>query len=313
MSTATNQPRNFNSITVPEYASILTSQEIFNRFFSKKGGMRLKSVIFVTGNSGAGKTTTLINLMNWVDVSCCLYEREMELDEIKDQISPLTITNPLAKFADKSDFNHFDDFMEYVNTEKPKIVIVDSIQAIADSDFIEMGHDAAINYIRLKLTDYTKQNSAVCFIIGHNTKDDNFAGKNTIVQMVDAHLVFEYDKKTKIRKMFWGTKNRKGPDTVLYYEIHDGSIQLFESDTYSKAGEDFNLLEMLDGVIDQFHFNISNKENYEFFQKVLIERNKAYQKFLLDNNKSTEIDIITNYIHNMYVLAEAYNLLPKEN
>jgi hypothetical protein len=89
----------------------------------------------------------------------------------------------------------------------------------------------------MTLTSYIKKRKGVLFIIGHNTKAGEFAGANENMQMVDAHMVLEYDKKTGIRKIYWGQKNRKGPMGTLYYEIKDGKILYFLPEEYEAVEE----------------------------------------------------------------------------
>lgn len=239
-----NKPLLFSEIKENKDSAILTTNPKFNQWFSryspeakkpKFGGMVRKSVIFVTGSSGAGKTTTLANIMEWTpNISSVFYARECDLDEIKDQLSPFEVTNKKALFSDVNTFPTFKDFMNYLHEAQPELVAVDSLQAIASAEYrsMKLNKDDAAEYIRQELTTYIKQRAGVLFLIGHNTKEGEFAGKNTNMQMVDAHMVLEYDKKTNVRKIYWGQKNRKGPMTSMYYEIHDGEILYFNPDEY---------------------------------------------------------------------------------
>ncbi len=313
------QPLLFNDIKVSKNRSILTTNPKFNAFFSRFGGMVCKSVIFVTGTSGAGKTTTLVNLMEWTpDVDSVFYARECDLDEIKDQIRPFEVTNEKAFFADEKVFSHFDNFLTYLEEKKPLIVMVDSLQAIADADFPDMNSDKAAAYIRLKLTQYIKKRKGVLFLIGHNTKEGEFAGKNKNMQMVDAHMVLEYDKKSGIRKIYWGQKNRKGPMTSMYYEIKDGQIVYFNPEEYQipevelnssdlKFPKVFNPKTMFKLFVEQFKSN----PKYEWIKQVSEEyctaTLKSYKKNY--NNEYGESHAYFNAIQYVHSLAVKEGLI----
>ena len=74
---------NFNQIKVSNAPTLKTGNEKFDEWFSKKGGMVLRSAVYVSGTSGAGKTTLMVNMMNWLkDVTTCMYEREVEAQDV---------------------------------------------------------------------------------------------------------------------------------------------------------------------------------------------------------------------------------------
>lgn len=223
--------RNFNNIEIAVSENILTGNQLFDKWFSKDGGIVPGSVIFVTGTSGAGKTTLMVNLMNWLkNHKSSLYSREMKIGSLKQQVKDYDFDNDKAFFADEDDCPHVKNYIDELSIIKPEIVIVDSLQAIACVDYPEFSEEKGSIHVREILTKWCKDNNSTLFIIGHNTKDNEFAGKNTNMQMVDAHMVLEYDKKTETRKMFWGKKNRKGPMGQLFYEINDGEITFHESE-----------------------------------------------------------------------------------
>lgn len=301
-----NKPLLFSEIKENTDVSILTTNDKFNQWFSryspnakkpKFGGLVRKSVVFVTGSSGAGKTTTMFNIMNWMPkVKSSFYARECDLDEIKDQINPFEISHNNAQFSDVNIYPHFNDFMNHLERDQPEIVMVDSLQAIADSDFIEMGEDQAIKYIRQELTKYIKKRGGVLFIIGHNTKEGEFAGKNKNMQMVDAHMVLEYDKKTNVRKMFWGQKNRKGPMKTMYYEIQDGTIVYFTPEEY--AIQKSNEIEDVVAIPNLENKKITIKEltpkvMYNMFVEQFKE-NSGYTSFKLQSDSIVK-NILSSY------------------
>lgn len=223
----------FNEIPDIEEPTILTGMSKFDQLCSRDGGQVLGTITLLTGTSGAGKTTLMVNLMEWYqNYRSSMYLREMRAHRIKHQTRGV-LSNDKALISDQSTIPTFDEYMTYLDETKPVVVIVDSMQCIAKEDFSKMPFEDACDYIRTKLTAWAQNNNAVVFLIGHNTKEGEFAGKNTHMQMVDAHLVMEYDQKTKIRTMYFGHKNRSGAIGVkLYYEIQDGKIVFFTEEEY---------------------------------------------------------------------------------
>lgn len=223
--------KSFASIQIENETTIKTGNPLFDEWFSRDGGIVPGSIIFVTGNSGAGKTTLMLNLMNWLkDYKSSLYSREMSLGAIKHQVSGLEFDNPNATFTDFNDCPRIEDYIKELDSVMPSFVIVDSLQAIAEQDYPEIGLEKASVMVRNMIEKWCKANNATLFLIGHNTKDNEFAGKNTNMQMVDAHMVLEYDQKTEVRRIYWGKKNRKGPMGELNYRIEEGNI-VFYKDT----------------------------------------------------------------------------------
>jgi len=333
MSTIINKPITFGQIAENSDFSILTSNDKFNQWFSryapeaerpKLGGMVKKSVIFVTGSSGAGKTTTMANIMSWTpNVSSIFYARECNLDEIKDQLNPFNISHSNALFADNTIFPKFKDFMDYLYESQPEMVMVDSLQAIASDEYrdFDMNKDDAADYIRQELTKYIKQRGGVLFLIGHNTKEGEFAGKNTNMQMVDAHMVLEYDKKNNVRKIYWGQKNRKGPMSSMYYEIQDGKIIYFTNEEYvhkiDKIKEEESEQVLLSNkqmstkiMFKMFVEQFKGKEEYESFKSYSYDMLKQS----LENNKRAsfklkESDVYFSVLNRIYDKAFNKNWL----
>lgn len=298
---------NFNEIGVDTDSTLKTGNDKFDAWFSKKGGIVLGTIIFVTGTSGAGKTTLMVNLMEWLkNVKSYLYSREMSIKAVKDQIGEHFVTNKNAFFMDDTEAPNFDLFMEEVEKTKPTVLIIDSLQAIAMADYPGVNKDDAADMIRIRLTKWAQENNSVCLMIGHNNKEKEFAGKNTIMQMVDAHMVLEYDKSNGTRQISWGNKNRKGPMGSMYYEINDGVIEFFTYDEYAVKLNKLNNLSFGDVIalnIESFIKGIDKTNaNYDAFSKELksarsqcLKRNKEKNMFYYSELLILVNELIENY------------------
>jgi hypothetical protein len=116
-------------------------------------------------------------------------------------------------------------------------------------------------------------------LIGHNTKDGNFAGRNTLIQMMDAHIVMEHDKKEDSRKIYWGQKNRKGPMGMLYYAFGKDEIEFkTEEEWNSKSSQ----LSYLDLIIKQTENFVDSLDKSNPQVKIFL---KEWKKIIKEANK----------------------------
>jgi predicted ATP-dependent serine protease len=261
--------KNYSEVEVLEEPSILTGDERFDNFFSKNGGMVLKSVILLTGSSGAGKTTMAVNLQKTLNsYRTSLYSREMSASSVKEQTIKLKIDHKNAFICDHSTCLTFNDYMNELDVIKPKIVVVDSLQVIAREDFANMSEEDAAYSIIGTLRRWAEENTAVIIIIGHVTKDNEFRGANTIMQMVDAHLEMIHHKNGDYRTIAWGQKNRKGPLAKLCYSIDDGGIRFFPEEELKASSDKKDFVEYIAEHALGYLKTIDRKhENFEKFKK----------------------------------------------
>jgi predicted ATP-dependent serine protease len=274
----------FENVIVYNEPTILTNKERFDDWFSSDGGIVNGSAIYVSGTSGAGKTTLMVNLMKWLAPrKVSMYLREMEGRNVKTQTKNVKIPKGSAYISDAKSCPTFKEYMQEIEDLKPEFVIVDSLQVIAKEDYeIEgkMSEDDASYYIIKTLREWCSKNNSTLFLIGHNTKDGNFAGRNTLIQMMDAHIVMEHDKKNECRIISWGQKNRKGPMGMLYY-------------TFEKNGIDFHTEEEWSCVEDK-------KEN-KSYELIIIEQTVLYIESLDKKDKNVK-NLKKEYNRNMKVL-----------
>lgn len=292
--------KSFSSIEALSEPTIKTGNRLFDEWFSRDGGIVPGTKIFVTGNSGAGKTTLMVNLMNWLkNTKSSFYSREMNVSAIKHQISGLEFDNEKAFFADELQCPHLNDYLKELDELKPQLVIVDSLQAIAQQDYPEIGEEKASVMVRLKIEKWCKENDATLFLIGHNTKENEFAGKNTNMQMVDAHMVLEYDKKTNIRTIYWGKKNRKGPLGSLNYRIVDGSVEFYKNNEGLCFADEF--ASFISGYLKNF------EDGSEKIKQVKKELNEASNR-LYEIHKDHYHGYVSQFIPVAYKIIRNYNL-----
>lgn len=292
--------KSFASIKTLSEPTIKTGNHLFDEWFSRDGGIVSGTKIFVTGNSGAGKTTLMINIMNWLkNIKSSFYSREMSVSAIKHQVSGLQFDHDNAFFVDDAQCPRLEDYLMELEELKPQIVIVDSLQAIAQQDYPEIGEEKASVMVRLKIEKWCNDNAAILFLIGHNTKENEFAGKNTNMQMLDAHMVLEYDKKSNVRTIYWGKKNRKGPMGSLNYRIVDGNIEFYKNGEGVCFSDEF--ASFISGYLKNFD------DDPERVKQAKLELNQTSDR-LYKINKDHYNGYVSQFISSAYKILRKYNM-----
>lgn len=265
----TIKSQTINEIVITKEPAIKTGNDKFDSWFSKVGGIVLRSFILLTGGSGSGKTTMMINLMKWLsNLKTSMYSREMRKDDVKEQTINVKFGHNNAYLADVKTHPHFDDYMKELEVLKPKVVIIDSLQVIANEDFPDMGEEKACEHIVNELRTWVADNDAVLILIGHVTKEGEYKGVTTIKHLVDAHMELVFDKKTGNRNISW-SKNRKGEvGKLLYYSFGEAGIELFTKEEWEATKGDRNFSSYIVGCTNAYITTLNKKHaNFEIFSK----------------------------------------------
>lgn len=263
--------KNYQDVQTIETPSVTLGDERLDNLFSAQGGIEWANLIFLTGTSGAGKTTfckkiqTLIT--NHVSV---FYSREMLSSLVKKQTSRMDIGHRNAYIADSLDYPHFNDFMSMIESRNDvKILILDSIQRIASDFTSTMSMEAAMRHIYIRLMDWKDKNNGIVILIGQVTKDGDFQGANFLKHDADAHIEMVFDKAKGIRTIET-TKNRMGKLDKLYYEFVDSSetIKFYSSDEYELKGKEFSFDDAINVMIKSYLNTLDKKsDEYKNFLK----------------------------------------------
>lgn len=290
--------------------TIKTGNKNLDDWWSKDGGIVKKSSIFVTGTSGAGKTTLSVNLMKLLeDYKFAFYSREMHRSSVKEQTKDVGVKNENALVADFETCPHSEDFIKLVKEEKPTFIIIDSLQAACAEDFPKMSDEDAHIYLIKKLQKWIFDNNAILFIIGHNTKDNEFRGSNTIMQYMDAHMHLVHYKKEDYRTISWEQKNRKGPQGMLYYTINeDTTLSFYTEEEWVNLNGNLELCDYIDSAIDKFLVPFKNKEGYNKFKKEVNNHIESIE----ENKDLTNIEYYTQILKIIDELSKKYGFVNNE-
>ena len=176
------------------------------------GGLVAGSAILIGGDPGIGKSTLLLQLCTSLassDIGCLYITGEESTNQIKLRAQRLGIhDNKTGLLA----ATNVEDIISTIDQNKKQIsvVVIDSIQTIASSDFSSApGTVSQIRACAHQLIHYAKQNNITLLLACHVNKDGQLAGPKVLEHMVDTVLYFEGDHNNHFR-ILRSIKNRFG-------------------------------------------------------------------------------------------------------
>ena len=120
--------------------------------------------------------------------------------------------------------------LHHIDTEKPALVIVDSIQTTYDSSLESApGTVSQVRNCASALARLAKSGGPPIFLIGHVTKEGSLAGPRVLEHMVDTVLYFEGDRHHAYR-ILRAVKNRFGStDEIGIFEMGEAGLAEVEN------------------------------------------------------------------------------------
>ncbi len=173
------------------------------------GGLVHGSLILVGGDPGIGKSTLLLQICQSLgaDRKILYVSGEESMSQIKLRAERLKVTSPNLFLACET---NVDSVLNSCYTEKPDILIVDSIQTmVCDRVNSTPGSVTQIKEATAAFMHIAKEVGITVFVIGHVTKEGSLAGPKILEHMVDTVLYFEGDKNLNHR-ILRTVKNRFG-------------------------------------------------------------------------------------------------------
>ena len=205
--TAAAKIQNLAEVELEETPRFQTGSSEFDRTLG--GGLVLGSVVLVGGDPGIGKSTLLLQTLATLSEHYpTLYlTGEESLQQVALRAKRLEVTcNKLKIIAE----TQIETITQLILEEKPKIVVVDSIQTIFTQDLTAApGSVSQVRESTAALVRLAKQQNITFFLVGHVTKEGSLAGPRVLEHMVDTVLYFEGDSNNRFR-IVRTTKNRFG-------------------------------------------------------------------------------------------------------
>ena len=155
------------------------------------GGIVKGSLVLLSGDPGIGKSTILLQICQYLDKSLnILYiSGEESAHQIKMRAERLGVRNPSLSVMCEIDVIAI---TEYIRTQKPDIVIVDSIQTMEYSEI--SSSPGSVTQVRESASVFMRTAKSLgipIILVGHVNKDGNIAGPKLLEHIVDAVLYFE--------------------------------------------------------------------------------------------------------------------------
>ena len=188
------------------------------------GGAVAGSLVLVGGAPGIGKSTLLLQICN----SLCsgrsvLYvsgeesERQLKLRAERIGVAPQSLYI-LSE-------TRLSDILEAVETLKPDILIIDSVQTMYnESNDSTPGSVSQVKDCTMALMQLSKAQGITVFVVGHINKDGAIAGPKVLEHMVDCVLYFEGDANSSYR-LLRAAKNRFGSTNEIgVFEMVDKGL-----------------------------------------------------------------------------------------
>lgn len=199
-----------NAVQGQEVPRILTTISELDRVLG--GGFVPGSLILIGGEPGIGKSTLVLQiaavLCQQKNKTPVLYvSGEESAGQIKMRTDRLGLDSAGIFFINETDIDRVIGTMQ---THKPMLTIIDSIQTVSSSDLpSEAGGINQIRACTVKLMESAKRNNLTTIIIGHITKEGVVAGPKTLEHLVDTVLYLEGDRFHQYR-ILRAVKNRFG-------------------------------------------------------------------------------------------------------
>jgi DNA repair protein RadA/Sms len=190
------------------------------------GGLVPSTVALLAGEPGIGKSTLLLQLvanLSAAGLPCLLASGEESRRQVAARAHRLGIDGSDVSFAPGRDLAQL---VETIRAARPKVVGVDSIQALRDPDGSQVpGGPAQVRACADALVGLAKSEQVSVLLTGHVTKDGDVAGPRTLEHAVDVVLTFDGDPRSGLR-MVTGGKNRFGAEgEVAWLEMTGAGLR----------------------------------------------------------------------------------------
>ena len=187
------------------------------------GGAVIGSLVLVGGAPGIGKSTLLLQMCGSIGPEGrILYVTGEESErQLKLRATRLSIENENLYVLAETDL---DKILAGIDTLKPDLVIIDSIQTVCDADISSApGSITQVRECTMRLMRVTKEQGITIFVVGHVNKEGSIAGPKVLEHMVDCVLYFEGERSTSFR-ILRAAKNRFGSTNEIgvFEMVQDG-------------------------------------------------------------------------------------------
>ena len=224
---AASAPKRLEELELTEEIRFSTGISEFDRVLG--GGAVVGSLVLVGGAPGIGKSTLLLQMCATAgNGKRVLYVTgEESKRQLKLRANRLGVTGGEIFVLAETDL---DSILAGIDSLKPDIVIVDSIQTVSDSGVASApGSITQVRECTMRIMRLTKEKGLTVFVVGHINKEGNIAGPKVLEHMVDCVLYFEGERSTSFR-ILRAAKNRFGSTNEIgVFEMADHGLRCVEN------------------------------------------------------------------------------------
>lgn len=207
---------------------ITTGFKEFDRVLG--GGIVEGSLVLLSGDPGIGKSTILLQMCQPLgnnNKKVLYISGEESARQIKLRAGRLHINTDCLYILAQTDVSVI---VETIKSEKPDIVIVDSIQTMSIEDISSsVGSVTQVRECTNVFMHLAKSLEIPIFIVGHVNKDGAIAGPKVLEHIVDTVLYFEGERNYSFR-ILRSVKNRFGSTNEIgVFEMTQGGLKEVEN------------------------------------------------------------------------------------
>ncbi len=206
-------PQSLKDINIDESMRYTTGMAEFDNVLG--GGLIMGSLVLIGGDPGIGKSTITLQacgILAGNGLKTLYVSAEESPKQIKLRAERLGINSDNLYILSET---NLDEIQRNINELKPKILIIDSIQAIYTGNISSSpGSVSQVRECCGTLMNIAKSTGITVLVIGHVTKDGIIAGPKVLEHMVDTVLYFEGDR-YKSYRLLRTIKNRFGSTSEL--------------------------------------------------------------------------------------------------
>ena len=176
------------------------------------GGLVPGSVTLLGGEPGIGKSTILLQLLAQWPTRTLYVSAEESAQQVRLRAERLQAVQPHLWLVPETSLPHI---IAAIDQVQPHLVVVDSIQSIADPDVPSApGSVVQVRECAHRLVGEAKRRGVPVVLVGHVTKEGGLAGPRVLEHVVDTVLSFEGDRHHSLR-LLRAVKHRFGPTNEL--------------------------------------------------------------------------------------------------
>lgn len=193
------------------------------------GGIVKGSLVLISGDPGIGKSTLLLQICEHLGQTLrILYvSGEESARQIKLRASRLGVQSPNLMVLTETDVQYV---AEEIRSEKPDLVIIDSIQTMNHTDLNSSpGSVTQVRECTNVMMRCAKNLDIPIMVVGHVNKDGAIAGPKVLEHIVDAVLYFEGDRQMTYR-ILRAVKNRYGSTNEIgVFDMGENGLRQVEN------------------------------------------------------------------------------------